>query len=214
MYSSIKIGGFALGIAASLLITLYILDELSFDSQASQSHRIYRVYQRYDDVEKMRKWVWFQAPFAKTIKQDFPEIEKAGRYNNSELFGAGNGQIRRDDQPDNTYEEGITYMDQELLELLEVPMVYGDVLHCLDEPNEIVLTRKKADKYFPNENPVGKLLVLNNGVNVPLKIGGVIEDWPTNSHIQFDFMIGMAEREMWPGEQNYLIPVVDPCAAK
>lgn len=203
MYSSIKIGGFSLGIAASLLITLYIIEELSYDSQATKADRIYRVYQEYTGTDETFRWVWFQAPFAKTIKKDFPEIELAGRYNNGELFGVGNGQIRRDDQPDNSYEDGITYMDQELLELLEVPFVYGDVKHSLDEPFEIVITRSRADKYFPGENPIGRLLVWNNNAANPLKVGGVIEDFPRNSHLEFKFMIGMTQREMWPGEQDY-----------
>jgi putative ABC transport system permease protein len=203
MYSAIKIGGFALGITASLLITLYIIDELSFDSQPTQRDRIYRVYQTYADKEgQVYKWVWFQAPFAKTIKQTFPEIELVGRYNSSELFGVGSAQMRRDDQPDNTYEEGITYFDGELLELLEVPLIYGDLKTCLDERNEMVITRRKAEKYWPGENPVGKLIIYNNETATPIKIGGVVEDFPTNATLQFDFLVSMANREMWDGEQN------------
>ncbi len=204
MYSTIKIGGFALGIAASLLITLYIIDELSFDSQPAAADRIYRIYQQYNDKDgKVYKWVWFQAPFAKTVKQMFPEVELIGRINPSPLFGVGSAQIRRDDQPDNTYEEGITYFDGELLQLLEIPLIYGDYKTCLDERDEMVITRKKAEKYWPGENPVGKLVIYNNEVATPIKIGGVIEDFPPNSTLQFDFLVSMANREMWKGEQDY-----------
>lgn len=204
MYSSIKIGGFALGIAASLLITLYIIDELSFDSQPSTADRIYRVYQQMDDKDgKTYKWVWFQAPFAKTIKQMYPEIEMVGRINSSPLFGVGNAQIRRDDQPDNTYEEGITYFDGELLEMMEIPLIYGDYKTCLDERDEMVITRKKAEKYWPGEDPVGKLIIYNNETETPIKIGGVIEDFPSNSTFQFDFLVSMANREMWKGEADF-----------
>lgn len=203
MYSSIKIGGFSLGIAASLLITLFILDELSFDSQPKNADRIYRVYQTYQAPEELYKWVWFQAPFAKTVKQMFPEVELAGRYNSSELFGVGNAQLRRIDETDNTYEEGITYFDGELLELLEIPLIYGDIKTCLDERNEMVITRKKAEKYFPGEDPTGKLMIYNNETETPIKIGGVIEDFPANFSLQFDFLISMANREMWKGESDY-----------
>jgi putative ABC transport system permease protein len=206
MYSAIKIGGFALGIAASLLITLYIIDELSFDAQPTAADRIYRIYEQYDDRDRsgnLYKWVWFQAPFAKTVKQMFPEVEKIGRFNSSPLFGVGSAQIRRDDQPDNTYEEGITYFDGELIELLEMPLIYGDIKTCLDERNEMVITRRKAEKYWPGENPVGKLIIYNNDVQTPIKIGGVIEDYPSNSSFQFDFLLSMANREMWEGEANY-----------
>jgi putative ABC transport system permease protein len=202
MYSAIKIGGFAIGIAASLLITLYIKDELSFDTQPQAADRIYRIYESYTEGDKVSKWVWFQAPFAKVVKQMCPEVELAGRYNNSELFGVGSAQIRREDQPDNSYEEGITYFDQELLQLLEIPLIYGDIKTCLDERNEVVITRKKAEKYWPGENPVGKLIIYNNETATPIKIGGVIEDFPVNSTLQFDWLVSMANREMWKGEQD------------
>jgi len=202
MYSAIKIGGFALGITASLLITLFIIDELSFDTQPVNADRIYRIYFSYQAPEKTWRNVVFPAPFAKTVKQMFPEVELIGRYNDVELFGVGSAQIRPDDRPDNTYEEGITYFDQELLELLEIPLIYGDIKTCLDEKNEIVLTRKKAEKYWPGENPVGKVLIYNNDTQSPLKVGGVIEDFPANSSMQYEFLISMANREMWKGEAD------------
>ncbi len=203
MYSFIKIGGFALGIAACLLISLYIQDELSYDQFYKNGDRIYRVYEIWKDEGETGRSVWFQAPFASAIKEDYPEIEKVGRYNSSELFGAGPNQIRRDDQIENTYEESFVYADQELLEILEVPMVYGEISHSLNEPQSIVITRRKAEKYFPNENPIGKLMVVNDDVSKPFKIGGVIENFSPHSHIQFDFFMTMKGREFWPGEQNY-----------
>ncbi|MEJ0055618.1 MAG: hypothetical protein WDN75_08170 [Bacteroidota bacterium] len=99
MYSAIKIGGFAIGIAACFLIGLYIQDELRYDIQYPERDRIYRVISGYNDQGNQHWGVWFQAPFARTIKEDFPEIEKSGRYLSSELFGAGSNQIRRQSRP-------------------------------------------------------------------------------------------------------------------
>lgn len=203
MYSFIKIGGFALGIAACLLISIYIQDELSYDQFYKEGHRIYRVYENWNDNGKIEKGVWFQAPFARALKEDYPEIEKTGRYNSSELFGGGPNQIRRDGTAENFYEERFVFADQELLEILEVTMVYGDLMHSLDQPQTLVLTRSKAEKYFPGENPVGKLMIVNDNANNPFKVGGVIEDFSPHSHFQHDFIITMAGREFWPGEQNY-----------
>lgn len=203
MYSFIKIGGFAMGIAACLLISIYIRDELGYDQFYKEGHRIYRVYERWTENGKTEKGVWFQAPFARALKEDFPEVEKAGRYNSSELFGAGPNQIRRDGTSENFYEERFVFADQELLEILEVKMVYGDVKHSLDEPQTIVLTRSKAEKYFPGENPLGQLMIINDNIRNPFKVGGVIEDFGPHSHFQHDFIITMAGREFWPGEQNY-----------
>lgn len=204
MYSSIKIGGFALGIAACILIALFIKDELSYDTQYPNGNRIYRIISAYSYKGESGKDVFWQAPFANSLREDYPEIEKIGRYNSSELFGAGSNQIKRANQSENTYEEGFVYVDQALLEMLDVPMVYGSLAHCLDEPNTLVITKNKADKYFPNENPVGKLMVINNDEKNAFKIGGVIQDFPSTSHFQqFDFFITLKNKEFWPGELSY-----------
>jgi putative ABC transport system permease protein len=202
MYSAIKVGGFAIGIAACLLIALFIKDELSYDTQYPEGDRIYRVVEVWDYKGDKGKGVWFQAPFANALKEDYPEIEMAGRYNSSELFGAGSKQIRPADQNENTYEEGFVFVDQEFLQMLNLPMIFGNPAHCLDEPNTLVITQRKAEKYFPNENPIGKLVILNNDPK-PYKIGGVIKDFPSNTHLQFDFLITLKGVEFWQGEQTY-----------
>lgn len=203
MYSAIKISGFAIGIAACFLISLFILDELQYDKHIPEAERIFRVVEVYNDNGEIERSTAFQAPFARALKNDYPEIEKAGRFNPSELFGAGSNEFRRVDKVENTFEEGFVYADQEFLDLMGVPFVYGNPARALDEPNTIVLTKRKADKYFPGEDPVGKLVVLNDNNEVTYKIGGVIEDFPKTSHIKFDFFITMKGLEFWPGEQTY-----------
>jgi putative ABC transport system permease protein len=197
MYSSIKIGGFALGIAACLLIALFINDELSYDRHFPDGDRIYRVLIDYKDVAKD---VYLQAPFAHALKEDFPEVEQVGRLKPQELFGAGSNQIRRSDKNMNTYEEGFAYADQSLLELLNIPMVYGNQAHALDEPNTIVISKRIADKYFPNEDPVGKTFIINNNLSNPYRIGGVFS-FLEKSHFQYDFLFTLKGVEFWPGEQ-------------
>ncbi len=202
MYSAIKIGGFALGIASCLLIALFIKDELSFDISYPDGDRIFRVVQAYNYKGESGKDVWFQAPFAKALKDDYPEIEKVGRYNSSELFGAGNKEIRRADKIENTYEEGFVYFDQELLDILKIPFIYGNPAKALSQPHTIVITKRKADKYFPHEDPVGKAFIINNDEKNPFMIGGVIEDFPTTSHFQYEFLMTMTGVEFWNGEQS------------
>ncbi|WP_315822519.1 ABC transporter permease [Paraflavitalea speifideaquila] len=143
------------------------------------------------------------APFAKAMKNDFPEVEKAGRLMPSNLFdGAGSNQLRRNDDPNNTYEEGFAYADQELLDILQLPMVYGNRSSALAEPNIMVITRRKADKFFPRQDPVGKIMFLNNDQKRPYKIGGVLENWPTTSHLQYDYLLTLTGVSLWDGEQN------------
>jgi putative ABC transport system permease protein len=214
MYSLIQIGGFALGIAACLLIALFINDELSYDKDIPDGNRIYRVTFGVNNNGDIKEDATLQAPFANVLKQDYPEVEQVGRINQTELFGAGSNEIRRSDKNMNTHEEGVAFAEQSLLELLDLPMIYGNRSHALDEPFTMVISKRIADKYFPNENPVGKTFIINNGlpyrlaadfsINIfskPYRIGGVI-NYPEKLHFHYDFLLTLKGVEFWPGEQN------------
>jgi putative ABC transport system permease protein len=201
MYTSIKVGGFALGLATCIVIALFIRHELSYDNHYKKVGNIYRVYNDLEGPEK-EKWTAFPAPFTSILKSNFPEIELAARLIPYNWFNAGNNLVRRDDQLENMFEEGFAYADPELLEILEIPMVYGNRKSALTQPNTIVLSRKKADKYFPGEDPTGKIIVLNDDKTQNFTIGGVMEDFIPTSHVQFDFFITLSGKEFWPGEQT------------
>jgi putative ABC transport system permease protein len=201
MYSAIKIGGFALGIAACLLIALFIRDELSYDKNYVHGDRIYRLLHEYDNNGKARLSWSNQAPIAVTLKKDFPEVEKAARMLDVPLFkGAGSNEVKKAEGTQSLYETGFAYADHDLLDILDIHMVYGDRAHALTQPNTLVLTRRKAEKYFPGENPVGKVLKLNNESSYT--IAGVMEDFPADTHFQYDFLLTLKGIEFWPGEQN------------
>jgi putative ABC transport system permease protein len=201
MYSLIKIGGFALGIAACLLIALFIRDELGYDRQFQDGDRIYRVVEVYNNNGNLGKSPVLPAPFANALKEDFPEVEKVGRFLRSELFGAGGNEIRRTDKEQNTYEDGFVFADQGFLNVFQPLMVHGDLAHALDEPGTIVLSRLMADKYFPNDDPIGKTLIINDKETNPYRITGVM-DFPAKSHFQSDFLISLKGVEFWNGEQK------------
>jgi putative ABC transport system permease protein len=161
MYSAIKIGGFAMSIAACLLIALFIKDELGYDKSYPDGDRIYRIVGNFNNNGTIEKWVSFPPPMAKVIKKDFPEVEKSGRFMPNTLFPrAGSNYLRRADEQQNIYEDGFTYADHEALDILNIQMVYGNKAHALDEPNTMVISKRKSDKYFPNQNPVGKTMLL------------------------------------------------------
>lgn len=200
MYSAIKIGGFAVGVAACLLIALFIHDELSYDKHYSP--QLYRVLGVITEEGDIKKGLAFPAPMAAALKEDFAEVVESGRYNNSELFGAGSNQVRPDGAEDNAYDEGFVYFDQSLLNMLDLKFIHGNPKTALLQPGAIVITKRKADKYFPNTDPVGKLLVVNNRAEQPYTIGGVIENFKPTSHIQFDFLIGTEGLQFWDGEQK------------
>jgi putative ABC transport system permease protein len=204
LYSIIKIGGFALSIAACLLIALYIKDELSYDKNIPNSDRIFRLVGVDKSSGKTDKGTSWPSPMAKALVTDFPEVEEAGRLMpNSLFYGAGSNQIKREGQVQNAYEEGFTYADQGLFDIMGRKLIYGNPKHLLDEPNTIVITQRKAEKFFPNENPVGKTIYLNNDKTRPFKVTGVIENYASNSQLQFDFYLSLIKANLFPGEEGF-----------
>jgi len=204
LYAAIKIGGFAMGIAACLLIGLYIRNEVSYDRSYPDADRIYRVIGYYNTDGKVEKGVDWPAPMGKALKTDFPEVEISGRLMPNSLFDkAGSNEVRRADKVQNSYEEGFTYADQEMLDILKLPMAYGKRETALKDPLTMVISKRKADKYFPGEDPVGKIMFLNNDKQHPYRIGGVMQDIPETSHLhKFDFLLTLKGVEFYNGEQN------------
>jgi putative ABC transport system permease protein len=204
MYAVIKVGGFALGIAACLLIALYIRYQCSYDKDYPNDSRIYRVLGVINNKGKIERGTSWPEPFGKAMKNDFPEIEKSGRLLRNPLFyGVGTNEFRPADKMQNTYETGFLYADQEMLDIWQYPTVYGNLHNALSEPHTMVISKRKADKYFPGQNPVGKVVYLNDVKTVPYKITAVIENIPGNEHLcDYDFFITMAGSDFLPSEQN------------
>ena len=194
LYAAIKIGGFALGIAACLLIALYIKDETNYDRSYPDAYRIFRV-QGVGNGWTGADW---PAPMSRAIQHDFPEVAYSGRMApNSGI------ELRRADQAQNSYEEFFLYADQPFLDAFEWPMVFGDRKTALKEPLTMVISKTMAEKYFHGRNPVGQAMFLDNDKAHPYRISGVMADIPTTSHLHpFNFFITLAGKEFWPGEQN------------
>ncbi len=202
-YSAIKIGGFSIGIAAFLLITLFVKEELSYDQFYSQQDRIYRVLNVSTNPDfQVNEWPSFSAPIANLLNTDYPEIETAGRLIVRDWFLAGENQFRKSTENQNNYEEGFAYVDPSLLDIFEIKMIYGTREESLSKPFTMVISKKVADKYFPNQNPVGETIILNDNSEEPYTIGGVMQNLPSNTHLEFDFLLTFVGVEFWDGEQT------------
>jgi putative ABC transport system permease protein len=201
MYSAIKVGGFALGLATCIVIALYIRHELSYDKHYSRTNDLYRILSHLEN-EEHGEWTAFPAPFVPLIRSNFPEVEVAARLIPYAWYNAGSNLLRKDEDLESFYEEGFAYADPELLDVLEIPMIYGNRSVALSQPNTIVLSRAMAEKYFPGEDPTGRVIVLNNDNKQSLTIDGVMENFPSTSHLQYNFLITLSEKEFWGGEQT------------
>lgn len=203
LYSAIKIGGFALGIAACFLIFLFVMDELSYDHYYPKKDRVYRLINVATQPDAPSKWPACQPPIKKVLEEEYPEVEKVARMIPYDWSDAGDNQVRPEGRKMTIYEEGFVYADPELLTILDIDMVYGNNQKALSQPNSIVISRRKADKYFPGEDPVGRVIILNENDKNPYRVGGVMENFPHNSHLEaYDFLISLVGQEFWPGEQS------------
>ncbi|MFI5155510.1 MAG: hypothetical protein ACHQEM_04970 [Chitinophagales bacterium] len=126
MYSAIKLGGFALSIAACILITLYMVDELSYDQFWPNSNRFFRVTHEFDNNGKVGMGTDFQAPFAAALRSDFPEVEKVGRLMPHPLFyGAGSNLVMTEDNAENIFDEDSLMPIRKSLTFLKFPCCTG-----------------------------------------------------------------------------------------
>lgn len=181
-YTAINILGLAIGLACAILIYLWVKDELSFDRYHENAENIYRVYEKqyYTGNETFMVFATPE-PLSKALKQDIPEIVNSTRLN---LFWE-KLLVRYEDK---VFNETRGYAaDQEALEIFTYPFIYGNPATALSEPHSIVMTRSMAEKYFGNENPVGKSLNVND--KYVLTVTGVMEDIPLNSHVRWEFLV-------------------------
>lgn len=192
-YSAINIIGLAIGIATCLLISLYVLDELSYDRFNKNADRIYRIDADIKFGGEVQKLAVCPDPMAFTMVKDYPEVENAVRFRNygPSLVKKGNENIK---------EQRIIYADSTLFDVFTLPMVAGNSKKALTEPNTVVITEQIARKYFNSTDILGKVLRFDNTTDY--KVTGVIKDVPENSHFKFDFFIALAgveeaHRNIW-----------------
>lgn len=199
----INLIGLSIGVAACLIIGIYIHHEINYDQNVPNGENLYRLYGVLTEDGKVRKGTSFSANTASTIDKDFEEVTNAARLMDNPLFyGAGGNEIRVEGTEKQFHEDGFTYADQSFLDMFEIPMVYGDRSTALSQPFSMVISQRISNKYFKNENPVGKSIYLNGRDSIPYSIGGVMEDFPGNSHLDYDFLITLTEVEFGAGEQT------------
>ncbi len=176
-YSAINISGLAIGMASSILILLWVQNELSFDKFHTNANQIYRITA---DASGFKAAV-NPAGMPAGLQAVMPEIKSTVRLSHisSALLDAGG---------DRKFEEKkIFYTDSTFLEVFSFPLLEGDRKTALLRHDGILLTASMAKKYFGNHKALGQTLKKNNGDYVT--VTGVLADIPTNSHLQFDFIM-------------------------
>jgi putative ABC transport system permease protein len=177
-YAFINIAGLAIGMAACLMILLFVRYEMSYDKWLPNSERIFQVQNWFRDPATGEEGKLQMAPFASkaALLKDFPQIEKA-------VYGLQSVPVfLKDGQASST--KDYLYVDDNLLEVLELPLVRG-TRSALDRVNTALLSRAEAVSRYGTEDVVGKTMtVISKGQRFDYQIGGVFEDIPKNSHLR------------------------------
>lgn len=182
LLSFINIFSLAFGIAACLLIYLFIQDERSFDAFHTKKAQIYRL----DEVQSFpgtnTQNVALSMPgMGPNIQKDYPEIQNFTRF-----WGRGKRLFERGDK--RFVIEETAAVDSTFLEIFDFPLIDGDRNTALDEPYSVLLTEEMAEKFFGKQSPIGETLIRGDD---PYKVTGVLKNVPENSHLQFDLLMSM-----------------------
>lgn len=188
VYSALNISGLAIGLACSILIFIYISDELSFDKFHSKSDRIYRVLEKFESEGVGEHSASLPFPTGPAIKNDFSrQVQHVVRFFN---FQSPSLALANTAADKGFNESNIFFADSTFFDVFDFELLAGDKETALDEPNAILITRSMAKKYFVDEDPMGKTLEFQGNQN--LMVTGVLEDTPKNAHFTFDFIVSFS----------------------
>ena len=182
VYTFINLAGLAVGMACIILISLWVKDELSYENSQKNLKNLYAVSMKDAKDKDTRESISFTVPyvFAPIIKQDFPEIidytrmQKRSNFESC-TFKYGNKSF---------YDDGLLLVDPSFFHMFTYSFLYGNPKTALKEKNSIIITKKTAEKFFGDENPLGMILRFNNRQD--FIVSAVVQDPPHNSEIQFD----------------------------
>ncbi|MGV3527709.1 MAG: ABC transporter permease [Flavisolibacter sp.] len=185
MFSLINVIGLASGLACFVLISLYVVDELSYDRYNEKADRIYRVNSDILFGGSNLHLAVNSDPMGPTLKKDYPEVEEYVR------FYASNGYRMLKKGSEYVRENNVAHADSTLFNVFTLPLVSGNPQKALTEPNSVVISASTAKKYFGTTDVVGRQLETDEKGSTLYKITAVMKDIPHNSHFNFDFIFSM-----------------------
>ncbi len=184
-FSIINIFGLAVGLCCFLLISLYVIDELSYDRHFKNANRIYRINSDINFGGSEMKMSQSSDPMGAVLKKDYPQVEQFTRiYTNY-----GSNFIKKGSEFIN--EQRIAHADSTFFDMFSVPVLEGNPKTALDAPNTIAISKSTAQKYFQTSKAVGKSLEIGVTQKTIYNVTAVFEDMPSNSHFDFDFICSM-----------------------
>jgi putative ABC transport system permease protein len=199
VYSFINIFGLSVGIAGCLLITLFVINEFSYDTFHTNADRIYKIALERKYPNHSTYYAIIPHSYADVIPEDFPEVESVVRMGgpvNDVVVSYENGSEKIQFE-----EDFIMAADSNFFSVFDIKLLKGGVNSIFSTVNDIVLTESTARRYFGTEDPIGKTLQF---FNADFKVSGICEDVPHNSHMKFDFLIKWNEQFFGDRRANFI----------
>ena len=178
VYSLLNITGLAVGIACSMLILLWVVDETSYDRFHPKIDRLYQVWINAHFDGKVNSWKSVPQPLKKALKEEISSIKNVAisEWGGTHLLTWGDKKINK---------RGF-FVSEEFLEMFEFPLLHGSPETVLAETYSIVLTQSAAKSIFGEDDPINKIIRLDNDAEV--KVTGILKDIPGNSSFEFDYL--------------------------
>ena len=179
LYTVINLAGLAVGMACFILIMTYVHHEMGYDSFHANNGRIYRLTMAGTLSRADFNLATSNGAIAPDLMKALPEIESVVRFRRRNRTSVECGEKL-------FFEEGILWADAAVFDVFSFRLLEGNPDKALETPYSAVLTREAAARYFGHDNPVGKVLRINHALDYT--VTGIVEDPPTNSHLDFDML--------------------------
>ncbi len=186
VYSIINIVGLAIGMSGSLLISMYVANEMSYENFHQNRHRIYRISLGFGNSDGKMKMAGVMPALGPALLETIPEVENVVRFYSDRGASISYNEIT-------STENRCMFADPAIFDIFSFTLKSGDKNSVLTEPLTMVLTERMARKYFGTSDPVGQIMMYDD--EYPMQITGVMEDVPANTHIKFDGLISYASLE-------------------
>jgi putative ABC transport system permease protein len=181
-FSSINIMGLSVGIACCLLVFMYVSHELSYDRYHRDVDRVFRIVQKIQKEAAELETARVATPLIPAIRENFPEVDHAVHFQ----LATWDSLVEREEKK--FYEEWVMIAENDLFNVLTIPFIRGNPEQALARPGTVVITERLAKKYFGNEDPINKTLILWGN---PVEVTGVIQNCPDNTHLRYDIIISL-----------------------
>jgi putative ABC transport system permease protein len=172
---------------------MYVTHENSYDNFHKDADRIYHIPMSITMGESPYFTTSSSGPLAQALRDDYPEVEFASR-----ILRTNSARVVHENET--YFERNFLWAEKEMFDIFSITMIKGDPKKAMEEPNRVLLTNSLTKKYFGDEDPIGKSLLINN---VNYEIVGIMEDAPTNTIMKYSFVVSVKNYRIPPEEMTY-----------